>query len=48
MSDGPDFDRLASVLKHIALRMVMQNDDEQKGGPNAHSGVLSRVNGRTG
>lgn len=48
MSGGPDFERVASILFRVALRMSINVSEAGKGEPGAHCGVLSRVNRRTG
>jgi hypothetical protein len=39
----PDFDRVADVLIHVALRLSEHDESDTEGGQSADTGVLSRL-----
>ena len=46
MKEGPDFERVANVILGVLLRIVVDEDDEPKGGLGANSGILPRIDRR--
>lgn len=43
MTHEPDYDRVAEVLIHVALRRAVHDDEDDEGGPDVDSGVLPRL-----
>jgi hypothetical protein len=44
MNAEPDFERVATILIRIALRVLHQDGNQVEGELNADTGVLSRLN----
>lgn len=48
MSASPDYERVADVYIRVALRLSEQDETQTEGEDDVDTGVLSRLDGRTG